>query len=162
VTDADGGAKALAFLVRSAGQRPLTTAEARKKLLARDHSEPVVDAAIARAVSARVLDDAAFARAWVDDRGINRGYGRDRLVREMRRRLLEEETIAAALAALDEVDEVAQATELARVRALRMRADEDPRAVAGKLAGFLLRRGFTSDVAHQVAREVTALDSHWD
>ncbi len=154
--------KAMAFLVRSTGQRPLTVAEARQKLAARQHDEALIDAVVARARVAGVLDDRAFAAAWVNDRGVNRGYGRDRLRRELQRRLVEEDVIDVALSVLDDHDQALQATELARVRARRMSTTDDPRKVAGRLAGFLVRRGFSSDVAHQVAREVTALDRLWD
>lgn len=158
----EGGDKVLAFLVRSISQRPLTRAEARQNLLARDHPEAVVDAVVARAVGARMLDDTAFATAWVDDRGAKRGYGRDRLQRELRRRLVDDEVIDQALARLDDHDEVAQATELARARAQRMPARLEPQAVAGRLVAFLVRRGYSSTVAHDVARTVTAVDREWD
>ncbi|WP_370324552.1 regulatory protein RecX [Euzebya sp.] len=156
------GAKALAHLVRSTSQRPLTVAEARDKLVGRDHDPDVVEAVIAHAGEAGLLDDRAFADAWVNDRGVNRGYGRDRLQRELRRRKVDDATIDAALGQLDEVDEVAQATELARQRAQRMPASTDPQKVAQRLVGFLMRRGFGSETAHQVARQVTALDRDWD
>lgn len=158
----EGGDKAMSYLVRSLSQRPLTVAEARAKLLARDHPEEVADAVVARAIAARMLDDRAFASVWVDDRGVNRGYGRARLQRELRRRLLDDDVIEEALARLEDHDEVAQATELARARAQRMPARLEPQKVAGRLVGFLVRRGYSSTVAHDVARKVTSMDRDWD
>ncbi len=110
----------------------------------------------------KVLDDHAFAQAWVNDRGVNRGYGRRRLERELRKRKLDDAVIDQALALLDEVDETAQATELARKRAQGMPATLEPAKVANRLVGYLVRRGFASDIAHQVARRVTAMDRDWD
>lgn len=157
-----GGQPALAYLLRSTAKRPLTVAEARDKLCARNHPEDVCDAVLAHALDRGVLDDQAFADAWVQDRGVTRGYGRQRLQRELRRRKIDQHTIDRALARLDDIDEVAQATDLARARAQRMPASVEPPKVAGRLVSFLLRRGFDSGIAHQVARKVTALDRDWD
>lgn len=158
----EGGPAALAFLIRSTSQRPLTVAEAEAKLRSRDHADDVVRAVVDRAVAMRVLDDAAFAQMWVDDRGIKRGYGQQRLRRELRGRKVPDDLIDDAMAALDDHDEVAQATELARARAQRMPADLEPPKVAQRLVGFLVRRGFPGHVAHDVARRVTAMDRDWD
>lgn len=159
---AEGEGAALAFLVRSCAQRPLTVAEAREKLRARGLDADLIEAAVDQAVAMRVLDDVGFAEAWVNDRGLNRGYGRQRLERELRGRAVPDELIDQALEILDDHDEVAQATELARTRAQRMPAGLEPPKVAQRLVGFLVRRGFSSHVAHDVARRVTALDRAWD
>jgi regulatory protein len=158
----EGGQAALSFLIRSATQRPITVAEAADKLRQRDIPDPVAAAVIDRAVAGRLLDDEAFARAWVEDRGLKRGYGRQRLQRELRRRKVPADLIETALAILDDHDEIGQATQLARTRAQRMPADLDPAKVAGRLVGFLVRRGYSSHVAHDVARKVTATDRTWD
>ena len=137
-------------------------AEAEAKLRARDHADEVVRAAVDRAVALGALDDAAFAQMWVDDRGIKRGYGQQRLRRELRGRKVPDHLIDDALSALDDHDEVAQATQLARARAQRMPANLDPPRVAQRLVGFLMRRGYPGHVAHDVARRVTAVDRDWD
>lgn len=157
-----GVTAAFGFLVRSTSRRPLSVAEARSKLAGRDHDEATVEAAVARAIQQRVLDDPGFARAWVDDRGVKRGYGRARLTRELRRRGIGEDDIATAMSQLEATDEVAQATELARQRAQRMPASLEPVKVANRLVGFLVRRGYPSHVATSVARKVTAMDRDWD
>lgn len=157
-----GGQAALTFLIRSTSSRPLSAAEAHAKLVARQYPEDVAQAVMARAMAMRLIDDQAFARAWVNDRGVNRGYGRQRLLRELRRRKIDDAVIEAALQSLDEVDEVGQATELARARAQTMPASLEPHKVAGRLVGYLARRGYSSAIAHQVARHVTAMDRDWD
>lgn len=155
-------AAALTHLVRSTSRRPLTVAEARDKLAGRDHPPEVVDEAVGRAVRQRILDDAGFARAWVEDRGVKRGYGRARLGRELRRRGVPDDVVDQALARLDDTDEVGQAMTLARARAQRMPATLEPVKVANRLVGFLVRRGYPSHVATSVARKVTAMDRDWD
>ncbi|CAN5635289.1 hypothetical protein BH24ACT15_BH24ACT15_18550 [soil metagenome] len=158
----EGGQAALTFLIRSTSRRPLSAAEAHAKLVAREYPEDVAQAAVTGATAMRLIDDQAFAQAWVNDRGVNRGYGRQRLLRELRRRKIDDGVIEQALQALDEVDEVGQATELARARAQKMPASLEPHKVAGRLVGYLARRGYSSAVAHQVARKVTAMDRDWD
>lgn len=158
----EGGQAALTFLIRSTSRRPLSAAEAHAKLVAREYPEDVAQAAVTRAMAMRLIDDQAFAQGWVNDRGVNRGYGRQRLLRELRRRKIDDAVIEQALHALDEVDEVGQATELARAWAQKMPASLEPHKVAGRLVGYLSRRGYSSAVAHQVARKVTAMDRDWD
>jgi regulatory protein len=158
----EGGATAMGFLIRSTNQRPLTEGEARDKLAAREHPPEVIDAVIEQAVAGKLLDDRAFAEGWVNDRGVNRGYGRDRLRRELRKRKIPDPLIDQALVVLEDHDETAQATALARKRAQGMPATLEPPKVAQRLVGFLVRRGFPSHVAHDVARKVTAMDRDWD
>ena len=155
-------AAATAFLLRSTKARPQTVAELRDKLAARDYDDAVIDAAIARGVELGALDDAAFARAWVGDRGLTRGYAAGRLRRELRDRSVPEPLIDDALAQLDDRDDLAVVTELARTRAQRMPARLPPETVARRLVGFVARRGYPEGLARRVAIEVTGLDRQWD
>lgn len=154
--------RALAFVLRSTKARPQTAAELRAKLAAREHPSDVIDTAIARATAAGAIDDAAFARAWVADRGLSRGYSAARLRRELERRQVPDPLIDDALAALDERDDLEVATELARQRAQRMPATLDPEVVARRLVGFLARRGYGAALARRVAIRVSGLDRDWD
>lgn len=158
----DEAGKALAFLLRSTGVRPQTEAELRAKLRTREVPDEVADEALDRARKLRAVDDAAFARAWVEDRGRVRGYGVARLKQELRRRQVPDELIEQALAALEDRDEAAAALELARHRAQRMPATLPPETVARRVIGFLVRRGYGPGVAQRAAREATALDREWD
>lgn len=155
-------AAATAFVLRSARARPQTVAELRDKLASRGFTDGVIDAAIARGIDAGALDDAAFARAWVGDRGLTRGYATGRLRRELRDRSVPEPLIDDALAQLDDRDDLAVVTELARARAQRMPARLPPETVARRLIGFLARRGYPEGLARRVAVEVSGLDRAWD
>jgi regulatory protein len=164
-TSADGReatAAAVAFVLRSTRARPQTAAELRAKLSDRAYDTAVVDAAIARATELGAIDDAAFARAWVADRGMVRGYSAARLREELRRRKVPQPLIDDALAQLDDRDDVGVATDLARTRAQRMPATLAPEAVARRLLGFLARRGYSEAVARRVAIDVSGLDRQWD
>lgn len=150
------------FVLRSTKARPQTTAELRGKLADRDYDDTVIDAAIERATELGAIDDAAFTRAWVADRGLVRGYSAARLRQELRRRRVPAPLIDDALAQLDDRDDLAVATELARTRAQRMPATLEPDAVARRLLGFLARRGYSEALARRVAIDVSGLDRHWD
>jgi regulatory protein len=162
VTSRDEVAGAVAFLLRSTQHRPQTEAELRAKLAGRDVPGDVAEAAMARALEIGAVDDTAFARAWVEDRGHRRGFGAARLREELRRRLLPEELIAQALGVLDERDDLATATELARRRFGQLPNALSPEAAARRLHAHLQRRGYPPDLARRVATSVSGLDRQWD
>ena len=154
---------AFAELLRRTSQRPQTEAEI-TAVLARRYDEEAVAEAVQRGRKARAIDDATFARMWVDDRGLKRGYGMTRLRDELRRRKVPEPLIEQALDTLSERDDFAAATELARKRAAAFPASLEPPAVARRLAGFLARRGYGPGLAQKVAVDVSGLDRYrsWD
>ena len=155
---------ALAYLLRSTTRRPQTRAELVGKLQARGVDDDVAASALDRAAELGAVDDAAFARAWVEDRGRNRGYGRARLREELRRRRVPDALAEEALTSLDERDDLTAATALARRRVASIPATVDPAVVARRLEGFLLRRGYVPALARRVAVAVSGYDRHrhWD
>lgn len=154
--------RAVAFLLRSTRNRPQTEAELRDKLVRKGLPAPVLAAAVSRAREIGVIDDGAFARAWVADRGVQRGYGTSRLRQELVRRQVPDALVDEALAELDERDDEAVATELAEQRFASMPSTLEPEAAARRLLGFLARRGYPPGLAQRVARRVSGLDRVWD
>lgn len=157
-------AKAVAFGLRSTQQRPQTVAEITEKLRGRFDDGGVVEAAVGQLVDVGALDDAAFARLWVEDRGERRGYGTARLRRELYRRKVPDEIAEEALAALDGRDDAQTARELAKKRYATLPAKLEPAAVARRLHAYLVRRGYSEGLSNVVAIEVSGLDRHrnWD
>jgi regulatory protein len=158
----DAVASAVQFVLRSTKIRPQTEAELRAKLRAREQPDDVIDDAIARATALGAIDDVAFAKAWVNDRALGRGYSALRVREELRRRAVAEPVIDTALEVLRTRDDLAVATELARTRAQRMPAALALEVVARRLVGFLSRRGYPESLARRVALEVSGLDREWD
>lgn len=154
------------WVIKATSRRPLSECEVQEKLTdwltKRERDLAVVPHVIAWAKAEGLIDDAAFARLWVENRGVKRGYGRRRLTQELRKRKIADQHIESALGQLEEVDEYAQARALAGERFMRYPASEDPRRVAMKLVNFLMRRGFDSAIAHKAALSVTRADEHWD
>jgi regulatory protein len=89
---------ALAFL----GYRPRSEQEVRGRLRQKAYTPEAIDQAVAKVAGWGYLDDASFARLWVDGRGGSRG--RRLLEQELRQKGVERETAREALdeAALDE------------------------------------------------------------
>lgn len=154
--------QALQFILRSTRDRPQTEAEIRAKLAGRDTDAEATEAAVGEARRLGALDDPAFARAWVQDRGVRRGFGHPRLREELERRGVPAAVVDEALAALDGRDDLAVATELAKRRAQQLPASLTPEAAARRLTGYLERRGYAAALARRVAIEVSGLDRSWD
>ncbi len=154
--------RAVAFILRSTRSRPQTEAELADKLRERELGDEVSRAALSRAHELGAVDDSAFARAWVHDRGHGRGYGLARLRQELIRRQVPEHVAAAALAELEDRDEEAVATDLAKERFARFPPALDPEKAARRLVGFLQRRGYGPRLAQRVAMDVTGLSRAWD
>jgi regulatory protein len=117
--------------------------------------EDVAEAAIAQAKSLKAINDAAFARAWVCDRGAHRGYGAVRLREELRRRLVPDDLIEEALAQLEDRDDLAVATALARQWVSRLPSALSRDASARRVCGYLTRCGYPVDLAERVALTVS-------
>lgn len=158
----DEAQRAFAFLLRSTQRRPQTEAELRDRLRAREFGPEAVEAALARARAVRAIDDAAFAQAWVADRGEGRGFGEVRLRLELQRRQVPEDLIEAALEPLRARDDYSTAVELARARAQRLPARLEPVAVSRRLAAYLGRRGYPAGLARRAAATAAGTDREWD
>ena len=157
-------AKAVAFGLRSTSNRPQTVAEITAKLHSRFDDGGVVEAAVGQLCDLGALDDAAFARMWVEDRGRRRGYGMVRLRQELTRRQVPADVAEEALSALEDRNEGQIAADLARKWAATLPAKLEPDAVARRLQAYLIRRGYGAGLANRVAIDVSGLDRfrNWD
>lgn len=99
-----------------------------------------------------LVDDAAFAEAWVRSRHAGRGLARVALGRELAARGVSGDAVDAALATVDDDAEESAARDLVRRRAPAM-ARLDPEARLRRLVGLLTRRGYPPGLALRVARQ---------
>ncbi len=146
----DTAAKAYDRAVQYLSARPRSTAEVRRRLQQAEVDEDAIEAAIVRLTEQGYLNDAEFARYWVENRQQFRPRGEQALRLELRRAGVDGETIDESLAGLD-TTEAAYAAALPKAERGRTLAEEDPAGFKQKLGNFLLRRGF----GYEVAREVT-------
>lgn len=105
-----------------------------------------------------LVDDAAFAAAWVRSRHATRGLSGRALARELRGRGIAAETIAAAVGELDDDTELDTARDLVR-RKLRSMRSVPVEARRRRLVSLLGRKGYPAAVAYRVVRELVESDA---
>jgi regulatory protein len=141
-------------------RRPRTEHELRRLCAGRGIPEDVVEQVLARLRPTGLVDDAAYAAAWVESRADAKGLGTRRLTAELTRRGIPADVVLGAVEARSADDDLATARAMARGRLSGMRGLPAPTR-ARRLLGLLQRRGFPPDVCHQVVREMV-LDQHPD
>jgi regulatory protein len=102
-----------------------------------------------------LVDDDAFARAWVASRQPGKGLARRALAQELRRKGIDDETAREALDEIDPADEEAAARALVRKK-LRSLSRVDETTATRRLVGMLARKGYGSGLAFAVVREEMA------
>lgn len=138
--------KALRFLE----PRPHSIAEVKVHLRKKKIAADTIDQVIARLKEAGLLDDHVFAKYWVENREEFRPRSARALRFELRRRGLAQDVIADALGG---IDESASAYRAGAARAQRWR-DLEHREFREKMGAFLVRRGFSYDVAKDTAERL--------
>ncbi|MBI4789341.1 MAG: RecX family transcriptional regulator [Chloroflexi bacterium] len=144
----DAHEKALRFLE----PRPRSTAEVKQHLRKKKVAPELIEPVLARLTDAGLLDDAAFAKFWVENREQFRPRAGRALRFELRRKGLNDTAIAEAL---ETVDESESAYRAGLARAQRWSALER-REFRDKICAFLVRRGFSYEVAKQAAERLWA------
>ena len=130
-------------VLRALERRPQARADLGRRLMRRGLAPAAVDAALARADQAGLLDDQAFARHYVATRA-ERGRGPARLARDLSSMGVARASIDLAIAEQwpDDADRRAMPVTLAAKRAAQLR--NLPRPVKRRrLLAYLARRGFT-------------------
>ncbi len=134
---------------------PRTRAQLATALARRGVPEDAAQAVLERFADVQLIDDAMFARAWVDSRHHGRGLGRRALVAELRQRGVASADIDAAVSRLDPEQERATARALIERRLAATRGLPGP-ARYRRLMGLLARRGYPEGLAGAVVRDALA------
>lgn len=134
--------------------RPRTKHELQQRLLRHGAEPEVCRQVVEQLQTMGYLDDAAFAKMWVEERKANRPMGRFRLQYELRGKGVPKETVEEALFDLiDEAEEERLGLEAAQKR-LRALANLAPEIQYRRLVSFLQRRGFPETVIRKVIRQL--------
>jgi regulatory protein len=150
--DTDPREAARAVCLRLLAVRPRTRAELATALRRRGIPDEDAAAVLERYDEVGMIDDAAFARAWVTTRHHGRGLARGALARELRQRGVDAEAIAPALGEVDDGAEAAMARDLV-ARRLRSMANVPPEAAFRRLVGMLARKGYPAGLAVRTVRD---------
>jgi regulatory protein len=105
-----------------------------------------------------LVDDAAFARMWVDARQSGKGLARRALAQELRRKGIADEVAREALDEVDPDDEEATARALVAKR-LRSMGRLDATTKTRRLVGMLARKGYAPGMAMSVVREAVRAEA---
>jgi len=150
--DAEG---AFRTLLRALERRSFARADLARRLVRKGHPRPAVEAAVERAEGLGLLDDAAYARNYVQTRAA-RGRGPARLTRDLMAMGVDRAHIDGALAAEwpEGSDRTGVPLALAAKRAHQL--GNLPRPVKRRrVLAYLARRGFAGrDISDLVARVV--------
>ncbi|MYM19489.1 regulatory protein RecX [Brevibacterium sp. 5221] len=151
--DASEYARAKKRALNMLAARDHGSAELRDKLLAREHPPEVVECLLERLERSGLIDDEAFARAFVRANRERRALSKTALRRELSRKGLEAQTVAAAVDPVADEHEVAFGVAMKKARStVGLPRETRERRILGMLA----RRGFPSGVCIDVTRR--ALD----
>lgn len=152
---ADPESVARTICLRLLDRAPRTRAQLQLALTRRNVPGEAAAAVLDRLEEVGLIDDAAYAAAWVQTRHSGRGLARRALAAELRSRGIDGEQAAEALAQLDPEVERARAEELVRRRLSATGGLTGP-ARERRLVGLLARKGYPAGLAVQVVREVVA------
>ncbi|MGW0480801.1 recombination regulator RecX [Nonomuraea sp. NPDC003214] len=149
---ADPESVARAICLRLLTMAPKTRAQLAEALRKRDVPDEAAETVLDRFSELGLINDEAFAEAWVDSRHHGRGLAKRALAAELRHRGVDSETVNEAVERLDPDQELETARRLVE-RKLASTRSLDPKARTRRLAGMLARKGYPSGLAFRVVRE---------
>lgn len=138
---------------------PRTRSQLATKLAARDIPPDIAAAVLDRYTEVGLVDDTAFAAAWVRSRHGVRGLAGRAVAQELRHRGVRDDVAAEALVVIDAESERDAARRLVE-RRLRTTAGLERQARTRRLVGMLARKGYSVGLAFSVVRDV--LDAEID
>jgi regulatory protein len=150
--DADPESVARTILLDQLTGRARSRKELADKLAAKGVPGEIATRLLDRFEEVGLVDDAAFARTWVDQRQSGKGLARRALAQELRRKGVDDETAREALDEVDPAAEEAAARQLVR-RKLRSLSRVDDQTATRRLVGMLARKGYSSGLAFSVVRD---------
>ena len=143
--------------LRLLAQQARSRAQLATALTRRGIPPDVVERVLSRFTDVGLINDRAFAETFVVARHRDRGLARRALSVELRRRGVDQTTVAEALTEIDSDTEEATARTLIRRRLPATRGLE-PTARLRRLAGLLARKGYPPGLAYRVVREELAAE----
>ncbi|HEY1622481.1 MAG TPA: regulatory protein RecX [Streptosporangiaceae bacterium] len=131
---------------------PRTRVQLADAMRRRGIPDEVADAILDRLTDAGLINDAAFAKAWVESRHYARGLSRKSLSAELRNRGVDGDDIAEAVETLDPEQETETARRLV-ARKIAATRGQPAEARARRVAGMLARKGYPAALAFRLIRE---------
>ncbi|MFF1735197.1 recombination regulator RecX [Streptomyces sp. NPDC058247] len=149
---ADPAERARGICLRLLTGQPRTRKQLADALAKRDIPDEVAEEVLSRFEEVGLINDGAFADAWVESRHHGRGLARRALARELRTKGVDSAVIDEAVGQLDSEQEEETARELV-ARKLRSTRGLDRDKRLRRLAGMLARKGYPEGMALRVVRQ---------
>lgn len=137
-------------------QRPRSERELRDFLGRRETPPEVTESVVSRLGELDLVDDAAFARYWVENRQQHRPRGGRLLKLELRRKGIADELATEAVQASAEQEEPVAAAYRAGQRKAQALSKLEPREFQNRLGQYLQRRGFDYEAVRTAVRQLAA------
>ncbi|MEU9013738.1 recombination regulator RecX [Streptomyces sp. NPDC048479] len=147
----DPAERARAICLRLLTGTPRTRKQLADALHKREIPSEVAEEVLSRFEDVGLINDAAFADAWVESRHHGRGLARRALARELRTKGVDSAVIDEAVGQLDPEQEEETARELV-ARRLRSTRGLDRDRRLRRLAGMLARKGYPEGTALRVVK----------
>ena len=160
VPEADPESVARKILLDQLTGQARTRKELADKLAAKNVPDDIATRLLDRFEEVGLIDDEAFARAWIASRGatrsdVGRRLAKRALAQELHRKGIDREVAREALEEIDPDDEAAAARALVRAKLRSVERVDEVKATR-RLVGMLARKGYGSGLAFAVVREELA------
>ena len=132
--------------------RPRSNKELADKLHDKKFSDPVITAVLEHVTRLGYLDDGKFAAQWAASRIRSRGFGKRRLEQELRIKGISRDIIKETLTTLFEESAESDIARKEAEKKLRTLTRFEPQVRRRRLAGFLERKGFSSEIIRTILR----------
>ena len=153
--EADPESVARTILLDQLTGRARSRRELADKLASRNVPTDIATRLLDRFEEVGLIDDEAFARAWVSGRQSAKGLAPRALAQELRRKGIDDEVAREALDEVDPADVEEAARRLVRKK-LRTATRVDDLTATRRLVGMLARKGYGSGLAFSVVKSELA------
>lgn len=143
--------------VKLLAAKPRSVGELRERLLEKLWTnEEIVDAVIEKLKDYKYLDDGQFARDFAVSKLRQKPQGKRRLQQTMSQKMLDKETVEAAITEAFEKNPESDLIDLAIEKQLRLKGIPETRDATKKFYDHLLRQGFSFDLIREKLAAISA------
>ena len=140
-------------LLRRLSHAPRTRKELAKDLKDKDISDEVANVALDRFEEVGLINDQALASNYVSSQHERKGLGKNALRQQLRAKGVSDDVALAAISQISDDQEFQAAFALA-CKKIRSLQKDDAKTQLRKIVGVLARKGYSSNLAFRVAKEV--------
>jgi len=140
-------------LLRRLSHAPRTRKELAKDLKDKDISDEVANVALDRFEEVGLINDQALASNYVSSQHERKGLGKNALRQQLRAKGVSDDVAQEAISQISDDQEFQAAFALA-CKKIRSLQKDDAKTQLRKIVGVLARKGYSSNLAFRVAKEV--------